>query len=240
MARVRKTFLVPAALFLLIGGLAACGGMVAPMQLVFPEAIYRLDTDKKVIALVVDDGPHETGTDLILSALEKADICATFFMTGENLAQHPGLAWKVAKQGHKVANHFWEDRPGFQMSRTELEEALKRTREVWPLRDQPRLVRAGHALPSSNLIATAQDRGLRLVVGDLPAFDTLGLPQGVYRRYLMLVIRPGSIITFHNGRERAVNSARDIPLLVQAMRQRGYDFALIGDEGQPQPCAHVG
>jgi peptidoglycan-N-acetylglucosamine deacetylase len=57
------------------------------------------------VALTFDDGPHPQATPAVLEILDQQQVQATFFMIGEQVARHPGLAAEVAAAGHAIAVH---------------------------------------------------------------------------------------------------------------------------------------
>ena len=56
-----------------------------------------------VVALTFDDGPRLPGTPAVLDALRSASVRATFFVVGENVADHPDLVRTIVADGHTVA-----------------------------------------------------------------------------------------------------------------------------------------
>lgn len=70
----------------------------------FP-GIERLPDGDRRICLTFDDGPDEDATPAILDALEAAGIPATFFVVGEQLMRHHGIARRAALAGHELALH---------------------------------------------------------------------------------------------------------------------------------------
>jgi peptidoglycan/xylan/chitin deacetylase (PgdA/CDA1 family) len=69
-----------------------------------------LEGTDPVVALTFDDGPHPEGTPAVLEALNRAGARATFFLVGEQVAQHPELAAELAAAGHGVAVHGYRHR----------------------------------------------------------------------------------------------------------------------------------
>ena len=53
--------------------------------LVRKGTIYRVPTDKKVVALTFDDGPSPEWTPKILDELKLAGVKETFFLLGEHV-----------------------------------------------------------------------------------------------------------------------------------------------------------
>jgi peptidoglycan/xylan/chitin deacetylase (PgdA/CDA1 family) len=64
----------------------------------------RLDGQSGV-ALTFDDGPHPDGTPAVLDVLAAEEVCATFFLVGEQVERRPELAARIARAGHRVALH---------------------------------------------------------------------------------------------------------------------------------------
>jgi peptidoglycan-N-acetylglucosamine deacetylase len=71
-----------------------------------PRRIERRDG----VAITFDDGPHPEGTPAALEALAAADARATFFLCGEQVERHSGLAGEIAAAGHAVAVHGFRHR----------------------------------------------------------------------------------------------------------------------------------
>ncbi|MDP2644444.1 MAG: polysaccharide deacetylase family protein [Desulfobacterales bacterium] len=69
--------------------------------------ISRGSPDKKAVALTFDDGPDPLSTPHLLALLGKHRVKATFFVTGQKAAEHPGLIKEILLQGHTVGNHSY-------------------------------------------------------------------------------------------------------------------------------------
>jgi peptidoglycan-N-acetylglucosamine deacetylase len=67
----------------------------------------RVDTTAKVVALTFDDGPDPAGTQRLLDALDRAEVPATFYLVGQDMARHPDLARAIASAGHELGNHTY-------------------------------------------------------------------------------------------------------------------------------------
>ncbi|MCY1138496.1 bifunctional polysaccharide deacetylase/glycosyltransferase family 2 protein [Actinoplanes sp. Pm04-4] len=59
----------------------------------------------RTIALTFDDGPDPQWTPKILDVLAKHHAPATFFVVGSQVARHPGLAERIAREGHELGGH---------------------------------------------------------------------------------------------------------------------------------------
>src|SRR5919106_6528747 len=63
--------------------------------------------DGPYIAMTFDDGPSAVLTPKLLDLLAAHHIKATFFVIGENVAEHPDIVARAAREGHEIANHSW-------------------------------------------------------------------------------------------------------------------------------------
>ena len=65
----------------------------------------------KELVLTFDDGPWPGTTELVLDALKRECVRATFFMLGRSAAAQPALAKRVLAEGHTVGHHTYAHRP---------------------------------------------------------------------------------------------------------------------------------
>jgi peptidoglycan/xylan/chitin deacetylase (PgdA/CDA1 family) len=57
------------------------------------------------VVLTFDDGPNPPTTSMVLAALARECVKATFFLVGRNAEAHPDFVQKIAAAGHTVAHH---------------------------------------------------------------------------------------------------------------------------------------
>jgi peptidoglycan/xylan/chitin deacetylase (PgdA/CDA1 family) len=83
----------------------------------FPQYVWHKSRKEKKVYLTFDDGPVPGVTDFVLEELSLRQMKATFFMVGENIYKHVGLAERVIQQGHQIGNHTFHHLNGRQSSR---------------------------------------------------------------------------------------------------------------------------
>lgn len=59
----------------------------------------------KTMYLTFDDGPSAQNTEAVLDILKEKNICATFFLVGENVRKYPEVAKRIAEEGHTIGIH---------------------------------------------------------------------------------------------------------------------------------------
>ena len=70
----------------------------------FGEIYTSIETDQKVVALTLDDGPNEK-IDTILSILNHHNVKATFFPIGNLMANRLSDVKRMVRDGHEIGNH---------------------------------------------------------------------------------------------------------------------------------------
>ena len=175
-----------------------------------------------VFALTFDDGPDPRGTPAVLDALEEAGATATFFVLGERVEAHPALFARVKNAGHEVEVHGYEhlrhphvtartSRPT-STARSTCSAARRRWRIPW-----------GHLADFTQEVA--DQRGLAIVGWSTDTHDWRGDSAEVMLEGLELT--HGGIVLAHDGisvgarRDTAAETARLVPLLVEAARAAG-------------------
>ena len=61
----------------------------------------------KTMYLTFDDGPSAESTGVILDALKRHNIKATFFLVGENVERYPQIAKRIVAEGHTIGIHCY-------------------------------------------------------------------------------------------------------------------------------------
>lgn len=178
------------------------------------------------IWLTFDDGPGPE-TLAIVRQLNEARQRATFFFIGEQVEsyqEHPELINLLRKGDHTVANHSWSHPNMLTLSKEESEDQVWRTQEllgeVYQELVTP-LFRPPFGYRNSQLLEQLRKSPLELVGWDLNSLDFLKGPvenllQRVERR-----LAPGSILLFHDGRQRRQRTAEALPLVLDLLHRRG-------------------
>src|SRR2546425_12660844 len=93
-----------------------------------PEITFSsVHVDGSYIAMTFDDGPSASLTPKLLDLLAAHHIKATFFVIGENVAEHPEIVARAAREGHEIGNHSWSHPNFAKMSQENVRSQLQRT-----------------------------------------------------------------------------------------------------------------
>ena len=102
----------------------------APLPAISYSAVH---VNGPFIAMTFDDGPSAKLTPELLDILAAHHIHATFFVIGQNAAEHPEILQRAVREGHEVGNHSWSH-PAFgkmrdDRVRAELQKTMTRSRQ---------------------------------------------------------------------------------------------------------------
>ncbi len=70
----------------------------------FPQTLPLRDHE---VVLAFDDGPWPPTMPKALAILARECVRATFFLIGKPASEHPGLARRIAAEGHTIGYHTW-------------------------------------------------------------------------------------------------------------------------------------
>ncbi len=173
----------------------------------YVKAYCRRRTDRRVVALTFDDGPHPERTPRVLDVLKRHGVKAAFFVTGEQARACPGIVKRMADEGHLVGNHSWHHTPRFpllgaramtgELRRCDaLLEELTGSRPEW--------FRPPYGVTNPTLGRVVHRGGYRVAGWDVRSLDTfVRRPrERVFARVCRL-LRPGSVVLLHDDRPQS-------------------------------------
>ncbi|MCU1334988.1 MAG: polysaccharide deacetylase [Bryobacterales bacterium] len=199
---------------------------------VFGESFYHGDRSRPALALTFDDGPSET-TPILLDALDKYHVPATFFMCGENVRRCPDIAREVAARGHEIGNHTdSHPRLHFKSPRFIYGELAKAQETIQQATGaKPRWFRAPYGVRWFGVGQAQELLGLSGVMWTVIGRDWR-LPAERVSDLLLKRAANGAIICLHDG--RGVRAAPDIGATIEAveytiprLQDRGFQFLTL-------------
>jgi peptidoglycan/xylan/chitin deacetylase (PgdA/CDA1 family) len=180
-----------------------------------------------VVAIGFDDGPG-LETAAFVAMLEKEHVPATFFMIGEQVTTGFGpLLRRELVDGDALGDHTYTH-PDLNTS-TDVYGQLQST--ITAIKNQtgytPCIFRPPYGDYDAQVLQTAGSLGLATVLWDVDPSDyTLPGVQTIVSRVLAEV-KPGSIIISHDGGGPRQQTLAAYPLIITALRARGYSFETI-------------
>lgn len=223
MRHLFKNIVMGWGIFLLSSGLLAAT--------VSSEPIRHVNTSEKVVALTFDDGPDVPYTQQILDVLAKHQVKATFYVLGGNAKASPQLIKTIMKGGHDLGNHSMYHNKMKNRSVEKMVQDIKSVDDILRNLGYQREItfRAPFGITSPNLITALQQLNKRMVLFTfLPQDWTNISAQQIYNN-VMKQMKPGLIITLHDGGKRRENTVKATEMLINSLKEQGYRFVTISE-----------
>ncbi|MBK8988633.1 MAG: polysaccharide deacetylase family protein [Chloroflexi bacterium] len=193
------------------------------------EVLFRADPHDKVIALTIDDGPHDELTPEILDALAELQVPATFFIIGSQVPGNEAVMRRIVAEGHELGNHLMSDQRSITLDAGEFDRQLAETHALIAPFGPVRWFRPGSGFYNTRMLEQIRPYRYRCVVGSIYPYDAQFHSVEFATGYILGNVQPGSIIVLHDGccdREGTVEVLRRV---VPALKKRGYRFATLSD-----------
>jgi peptidoglycan/xylan/chitin deacetylase (PgdA/CDA1 family) len=185
--------------------------------------------DGPYIAMTFDDGPSATLTPKLLDLLAAHHIKATFFVIGENVAEHPEIVARAAREGHEIGNHSWSH-PNFgKMSDDNVRSQLRRTDDAIrsATGSRPTLMRPPYGSITPREKRWIHDEfGYRIILWDVDPLDWKRPGPAVVRNRILKETQPGSIVLSHDIHPGTIEA---MPSTLDALEAKGFKFVTVSE-----------
>jgi len=212
-----------------------------PSSATEPKITFNsVHVDGPYIAMTFDDGPSATLTPKLLDLLAAHHIKATFFVIGENVAEHPEIVARAAREGHEIANHSWSHPNLAKLS----DESVRR--QLWRTDDaiknatgkRPTLLRPPYGSITEREKRWIHDEfGYQIVLWDVDPYDWKRPGPAVVRNRILQETRPGSIVLSHDIHPGTIEA---MPSTFDTLEAKGFKFVTVSEliraaAAQPSP-----
>lgn len=195
------------------------------------EPIRQIHTTQKVVALTFDDGPDEPYTDQILQLLANRHVKATFYILGGNAKAYPNLIKKIMTEGHDLGNHTMSHSKMRGKSVAQISNDIQSVDNILRNLGYKKEItfRAPFGITSPELKTALQQLHKRQVLFTfLPQDWTPISAQEIYNN-VMKQLKPGLIITLHDGGKRRQNTVKATEMLIDNLQKQGYRFVTVSE-----------
>lgn len=229
----RRILTVSAIVALFMAVLFAVSGQTRALaaEVKQPAAIYKVDTDKKVVALTFDISWGNKVPEPVLDVLKKEHLTkATFFLSGPWTQRHPEIVKKIKAMGYEIGNHGnlhkdFSDYPDSWI-REQVSLSEKAIYQVAGVRT--RLIRTPNGDFNPRVLKCLNNMGYTVIQWNTDSLDwknpgTANIVNRVVKRAV-----PGDIILMH-----ASDSSKQIvdalPQILASLRAEGYQFVTVSE-----------
>ncbi len=193
-----------------------------------PDVVFAVETDERVLALSIDDGPSPATAE-ILEVLGEHGASATFFVIGAHLHDDPDAVARIVAEGHELGHHMMHDRPSRALDPDEFESRFDRMHELLEPFAPTRLFRPGSGWYDDRMVEFAASRGYMTVLGNVYPFDAHVPWTGFTRRFVAQHARPGAILVLHEGPDRGPRTAEVLRHLLPELERDGFRVVTVSE-----------
>jgi peptidoglycan-N-acetylglucosamine deacetylase len=185
--------------------------------------------DGPYIAMTFDDGPSATLTSKLLDLLASRHIKVTFFVIGENVAEHPEIVARAAREGHEIGNHSWSHPNLAKMSDERVRQQLWRTDTAiqGATGTRPTLLRPPYGSITPREKRWIHDElGYNIILWDVDPYDWKRPGPAVVRNRILKETHPGSIVLSHDIHPGTIEA---MPSTLDSLAAKGFKFVTVSD-----------
>ncbi len=190
----------------------------------YVKAFCRAGTDKKLLSLTFDDGPHPDITPKVLDLLKSHNIKAGFFLIGNKAEKEQALVKRIFSEGHLIGNHSYAHPMNFDFLSTKkvLADLEKNEALIEDIIDQKvKLFRPPFGVSNPNIGRAARLLDYSVVGWSIRSLDTMAKkPEKTIKRVIGR-LKPGRVILFHDDREHIIPILKEV---IEKSMAEGYEF----------------
>ncbi|MDJ0755633.1 MAG: polysaccharide deacetylase family protein [Ardenticatenaceae bacterium] len=195
--------------------------------------LFHVDTNQRLIALTIDDGPHHMITPQILDVLDLYGVNATFFLLGENVNGNETLVERMIADGHEIGNHMLDDQRSILLKPEEFERQITAADQLLREFGEVHWYRPGSGFFDQRMVTSANRLGYQLVIGSVYPYDAQ-IPAQIdatkfVSNYVLANTTPGAIIVLHDGHDGRSRVIDVLTEIIPQLKADGYEFVTLSE-----------
>ena len=192
----------------------------------YPQCVWSIPSDEKIIYLSFDDGPHPSITPFVLDELKKYNAEASFFCIGKNVLAYPEVYKRIINEGHATGNHSFNHLNGWKTSDSKYLDDIAAAKKCI----NSNLYRPPYGrIKRSQLRQLSTNRfNLKTVMWTVLSgdFNEKLSPEDCLQNVLSKT-KPGSIIVFHDSEKANIRMRYALTASLEYFKGEGYRFKKI-------------
>lgn len=193
------------------------------LKKIYPNCIWNIKTDEKVLYLTFDDGPHPQATPFVLDQLKKFNAKATFFCIGKNVRENFEIYTQIIAEGHTPGNHTYNHLNGWKTKdKKYIEDIIAAAKIIDSNIFRPPY---GRITPFQIKTIAGGNLKLKTVMWDVLSGD-FAPSISAENCYLNVInnSKEGSVIVFHDS-QKSLNVVREtLPKVLKFYTEKGFQF----------------
>jgi polysaccharide deacetylase family sporulation protein PdaB len=196
-----------------------------------PSAIYKVDTQQKVVALTFDISWGNKVPEPVLDILEKKKVNkATFFLSGPWTLRHQEIVKRIHKMGFEIGSHGHLHKDFSNYSNAWIIEQVrlseKAIHQVAGVRTK--LIRTPNGDFDTRVVKCLNDMGYTVIQWNTDSLDWKNPGVAAITNRVLNRTVPGDIILMHAS-DSSKQITQALPQIIDGLRAKGYRFATVSE-----------
>lgn len=196
-----------------------------------PAAIYKVDTQQKVVALTFDISWGEKMPGPILDVLKAKSVDqATFFLSGPWILHHQEIAKRIKTMKFEIGSHGYMHKNFSEQTNAWIREQMSKSEHSFKevLNLKPTLIRTPNGDFDARVLRVLNELGYTVIQWNTDSLDwkNPGVSYMVQRVLGRAV--PGDIILMHAS-DSAKQTAAALPAIIDGLRAKGYQLVTVSE-----------
>ncbi len=238
--RLKQFFIIFTALMMAIGiaymeketiSAFTDGVSVGVMKDKSPQAIYKVDTKEKKLALTFDISWGETRTQPILDILKEKQVGkVTFFLSSPWSQRHPEMVKKIVDAGYEVGSHGHRHDNYSRYTEEEIRTQIGKAHTILSelTGKKPNLIRLPNGDFDKRVLQTADSMGYTVIQWDTDSKDWLNPGVDQIVKNVVTKAHPGDIVLLHAS-DSCKQTHLALPVIIDKLRAEGYQFVTVSE-----------
>lgn len=196
-----------------------------------PSAIYKVDTQNKVVALTFDISWGNKVPEPVLDLLKEEHVTkATFFLSGPWTQRHPETAKRIHDMGYEIGNHghLHKDYSNYPNSWIQQQVTLSEKAILQVTGVKTKLIRTPNGDFNPRVIRCLNNMGYTVIQWNTDSLDWKNPGANNIEQRVLKRAVPGDIILMHAS-DSSKQITQALPSVIDGLRDEGYKFVTVSE-----------
>ncbi len=210
----------------------------APLDIKEPTAQPKVDPNKKMIAITLDDGPHKSNTIRTVELFEKYNGRATFLMLGKNVKQYPEIVKTVYEHGFEIGSHSWDHPDLRKLDANAIEKQIVDTQnEIFKITGyEPEIIRPPYGAVNETAKQVIANNGMKIALWNLDTEDWKVKNAQKIKETIVNKAFDGAVILIHDIHTFTIDG---LEMALEELNRNGYQFVTLETLSQYKELKNV-
>lgn len=194
------------------------------LQRLYPQLLWSIATQEKVLYLTFDDGPTPDVTKWVLDSLDQRNAKGTFFCIGDNVHSYKCIYDEILNRGHQTGNHTQLHLNGWKTDTNTYIEGVLLCAEVI----KSTLFRPPYGRMTRRQRKALLELDYKIVMWDVLSGDfDESITGEKCAQSVIKYARSGSIVVFHDSVKAFPRLQVALPIVLEHFTALGYRFEAL-------------